>query len=103
MIVSEAYNAGETIQSLMKRYQVTVGTILDHLARYLAGGNRLRSDSDLQSLTSVSPAQQQAAFTAFDELSPTFLSPVFNQLNGVVNYDDLKILRMLYLISKQDS
>ena len=102
VIVSEAYNSGETIQRLMERYHVTPGTILDHLARYLAAGNQLRNGNDLQSLASATPDQQKAAFTAFDELSPTFLKPVYDKLNGELDYDDLKTLRMLYLISHQE-
>jgi ATP-dependent DNA helicase RecQ len=100
-LVAGAYNAGETVQSLMERYQVTAGTILDHLTRYLAAGNKLRSGPDLVALISGAPEIQQAAFHAFDELSPTFLSPVFNKLNGSIKYDDLKVLRMIYLISHQ--
>ncbi|HRQ22760.1 MAG TPA: HRDC domain-containing protein, partial [Anaerolineales bacterium] len=102
VIVSEAYNAGETVQSLMERYRVTAGTILDHLARYLTAGNSLRNGDDLQSLSSATPEQQQATFAAFDELSPTYLKPVFDKLNGALNYDELKILRMLYLIARQE-
>ncbi len=102
MIVAEAYNSGETIQNLMERYHVTVGTILDHLARYLVAGNTLRSGDDLQSFSSATREQQKATFAAFDELGPTFLKPVYDKLSGELNYDDLKILRMMYLISKQD-
>ena len=100
VLVAEAYNAGETIQNLMERYRVTVGTILEHLTRYLAAGNKLRTGDDLEALTSVTPEQKQAAFAAFDELSPTFLKPVYDRLNGTLNYDDLKILRLLYMISR---
>ncbi|MBN1451554.1 MAG: DNA helicase RecQ [Anaerolineales bacterium] len=102
VLVGEAYNSGETVQSLMARYHVTAGTILDHLTRYLSAGNILRNGEDLHGLTSVTPEQQQAAFAAFDELSPMFLKPVYDKLNGTLNYDQLKILRMLYLISQQD-
>jgi ATP-dependent DNA helicase RecQ len=102
VIVAEAYNSGETVQSLMERYHVTVGTILDHLARYLATGKKLRNGDELQSLASVTLEQKQAAFVAFDELSPTFLKPVFDRLNGALNYDDLKILRLSYLIARQE-
>jgi len=102
VIVAEAYNAGETVEGLKRKYGVTVGTILDHLSRYLAAGNTLRKDSDLPSLTSTTPDQQQAVFAAFDELSPTYLKPVFDKMNGALNYDELKILRMLYLISNQE-
>jgi ATP-dependent DNA helicase RecQ len=99
VIVAESYNAGETIESLMERYQVTMSTILEHLSRYLAAGNKLRSDGDIRALTSATLEQQQAAFQAFDEHSPTFLRPVYDALNGALSYDDLKILRLLYLIS----
>jgi ATP-dependent DNA helicase RecQ len=101
-LVGEAYNAGETVQSLMERFHVTAGTILYHLTRYLNAGNRLRNGDDLHALISVSPEQKNTAFAAFDELSPTFLKPVYDKLNGELNYDDLKILRMLYLISSQE-
>ena len=102
VLVSEAYNSGETIQGLMDRYRVTQGTILSHLTRYLSAGNTLRKGADLQKLTSVTPEQKQAVFAAFDELSPTFLKPVYDKLNGELNYDELKILRMLYMISRQE-
>ncbi len=101
VMVAEAYNSGETVQSLMERYHTTVGTITDHLTRYLAAGNTLRNGTDLASFTSAAPEQQQAAFAAFDELSPTFLKPVYDRLNGALNYDDLKILRLLYMVSHQ--
>jgi ATP-dependent DNA helicase RecQ len=102
VIVAEAFNAGETVEELMRKYGVTVGTILDHLARHLAAGNALRKDSDLQSLSAAAPDQQQTAFAAFDELGPTYLKPVYDKLNGALNYDELKILRLLYLIANQE-
>ena len=100
-IVGEAFNDGASVQELMQRHGVTANTILDHLNKFLLAGNSIRNDNDLQSLTSTTPDQQQAAFAAFDELGPNFLKPVFDKLNGALSYDDLKILRMLYLISQQ--
>jgi len=102
VIVAEAYNAGETIQGLMDRYSVTAGTIIEHLTRYLAAGNRLRNGEDFGSLTSATPEQMQAAAAAFDEVGTTFLKPVFDRLNGMLPYDDLKILRLLYMISQTE-
>ena len=80
---------------------MTRGTILEHLTKYTMADKKLRNSEDLQTLTSASPEQRQAAFAAFDELGPTYLKPVFDKLNGTLNYDDLKILRLLYLISRQ--
>lgn len=101
-IVGEAYNAGDSVESLMERYQVTAGTILDHLTRYLTAGNALRNGKDLHRLTAASAEQKQAAFEAFDKLSPTFLKPVYEKLNGDLNYDELKILRILYMVVRQE-
>jgi len=100
-IVGEAFNDGASVKELMERHGVVANTILDHLNKYVLAGNKVRSDNELPSLTSSTPDQQQAAFAAFDELDTTFLKPVFDKLNGELSYDELKILRMLYLISKQ--
>ena len=98
-IIAEEFNTGATVQELMENHGVKANTILDHLNKYLLAGNSLRNDNDLQSLSSATPDQQQAAFAAFDEFSSTYLKPVFDKLNGELDYDELKILRLLYLIS----
>ena len=100
-IVAEEFNSGMTIPALMEQHQVTRGTILEHLTKYLLAGNKLRNGDDVRSLTSVTLKQQQAAFVAFDELGTTYLKPVFDTLNGELNYDELKILRLMYLIAHQ--
>ena len=100
VMVAEAYNSGETIPGLMERYHVTAGTIIEHLTRYLDAGNKLRNGGDVELLTSATPEQKQAAFLAFDELGTTFLKPIYDKLSGALNYDDLKILRLLHMISQ---
>ena len=99
--VGEAYNAGESIETLMKRYGVTADTILNHLARFIMAGNPLRTAEDLMSLSKLSPDQQQKVFMAFDELGADMLKPIFDKLNASVNYDELKILRLCYLCEKR--
>lgn len=96
-LIGEAYNAGMSVKDLLERYQVTVGTVIDHLTRYALAGNRLRSGEDFQSLTSTSPDDQQAAFAAFEEFGAAYIKPAFDKLGGRVGYDDLKILRLCYL------
>lgn len=97
--VGEAYNAGESLAALMERYQVQVETVLDHLARYVAAGNRLRRGDDLLAMSTSNPDDQKAAFEAFEELGTAYLKPVFEKLGGRLNYDELKILRLIYLAS----
>ena len=101
-IVAEEFNYGISIQELMDKYGIKANTILDHLNKYVLAGNELQNGESLQAFTSATPEQQQAAFAAFDELGPTYLKPVFDKLNGKLSYDELKILRLLYLISHHD-
>ncbi len=99
--VGEAYNAGESLENLMARYGVTADTILNHLARFIQAGNPLRSAEDLISLSNLSPDQQMAVFKAFDHTGSDMLKPVYDKLNGTVNYDELRILRLCYLCEKR--
>lgn len=101
MLVGEMYNSGKSVGDLVEQYRVTTATIVDHLTRYLMAGNALRVGDDLASLTRVLPDQRTAVFSAFDEHGTALLKPIFEQLNGQINYDDLKVLRLLYEISKQ--
>ena len=102
-MIGEAFNAGESVQSLMEHYQVRMGTILNHLSKFTAAGNALRNSGALSSLTSVPSDEQQVVMQAFDELGTEFLRPVFDQLGGKINYDELKILRLLYISSRKPS
>lgn len=94
--VAEAYNAGETIPNLMKQYGVSLGTILDHLTRYAAASNKLRSGDDLLSLSATPPNLQKEVFLSFNELGATLLKPVFERFNGKLSYDELKVLRVIW-------
>jgi ATP-dependent DNA helicase RecQ len=100
-LVAEAFNDGVPLKVLMERHQVTKGTILEHLTKYVLTGNHLRKQADLQTLTTVTNEQRMVAFRAFEELGPTMLKPIFERLNGTVNYDELKILRLLFLIDQK--
>jgi ATP-dependent DNA helicase RecQ len=100
-LVAEAFNADVTVKVLMERHQVTKGTILEHLTKYMLAGNSLHKQENLMELTAVTADLRTAAFAAFEELGPTLLKPIFDKLNGTVNYDDLKILRLLYMIDQK--
>jgi ATP-dependent DNA helicase RecQ len=97
VIVGKAFNEGQTVEQLMKRYNVMVNTIIEHLSKYVTAGYKLRPAPDLLNLTSVSAEQQAAALAAFDELGTDYLKPVFDQFEGVVSYEDLRIIRLCYL------
>jgi ATP-dependent DNA helicase RecQ len=85
----------------MERYGVSRGTILDHLANYALGGNALRPGEDLLAQSTLRPEMQNAALMAFRELGGEYLKPVFDRMNGAVNYDELKVMRLVYLSEQE--
>jgi ATP-dependent DNA helicase RecQ len=97
ILVGEAYNAGQSVPDLMSTWSVKVATILDHLLKYAGEGNPLRDGNELLELVKLPEAQQQAVLRAFDQLGAEALRPVFDQFNGEVSYDDLKVLRLHYV------
>jgi len=100
MIVGEAFNRGESIAELCDHFHVQPGIILDHLSRYLMAGNSLKRTEDLLSFSTLAPDQQAAACQAFEESGTNLLKPIFDKLNGTVNYDQLKIMRICYLAQR---
>ena len=99
--VAQAYNDGQTIEQLMEAYGVSRGTILDHLANYALEGNSLRPGEDLLALSALRPELQNAALRAFRELGGKILKPVYERLGGTVTYDELKIMRLIYLSEQE--
>jgi ATP-dependent DNA helicase RecQ len=93
--VGERFQNGESIDELMRVYRVKRYRIVLHLDKYAQEGNplpleRLRAESQLSSET------QARALAAFDELGAEFLRPVFEALNGMVDYDELHLMRAIY-------
>jgi ATP-dependent DNA helicase RecQ len=99
--VGEAFNAGESIPQLMERYQVQLGTILDHLSTFALQGHSLRHDETILSYSNLPAEQRQAVMAAFQEAGAERLKPVFDRLKEAVSYDELKVLR-LYFLASQD-
>ncbi|MEW6402007.1 MAG: DNA helicase RecQ [Chloroflexota bacterium] len=94
--VGEVYNAGASIQELMEQFGVQQGTILNHLSKYILEGYSLRS-SDFLALPDLPEDLLQNVMEAFKSLGTEYLKPVYEELDGAVNYDDLRLLRLYYL------
>jgi ATP-dependent DNA helicase RecQ len=100
ILIGKAYNKGESISALMVHYKVHLSAILDHLDRFITSGNQLKWNDEIQSLSPVSPDEQQAIFEAFDTFGALQLKPIFDKMEGKFNYEALKILRLIYLSAR---
>ena len=96
VLVAEAYNQGDTIDIIMERYGIKQGTVFDHFLKYLQAGESLRPD-DLLSFSSLSSDQIGPVLDAFRRRGTDYLKPAHDALNGQIDYENLKILRVYYL------
>jgi ATP-dependent DNA helicase RecQ len=94
--VGKAYNAGACVQELMEQFNVQEGTIINHLSKYILDGHSLRSD-EFFTLPDLPDELRQRVMEALKSLGVDYLKPIYESLDGAVTYDDLKILRLIYL------
>jgi len=96
VVIGEAYNSGQSVSRIMTGFNIKQITVLDHLYKYLQEGNSLKPDEFL-TLSTIPPDQKTAVLETFDRLGSELLRVVFDALNGDVDYEELKILRLCYL------
>ncbi len=87
--------SGKSIREIAKARGLVETTISSHVFDLFSKGRINRADIE----PLVSPPLKQSIPTihaAFKELGLERLTPVFEKLNGVYSYDDLRLARMLY-------
>ncbi len=95
-VIGEAFNSGQSVDSLAREWGLKRGTILNHLWNYYQDGHPLRSDGLLPLMT-VPDEQRSRVMETFEQLGPELLRPVFEALNEEIGYEDLAVLRLYYL------
>lgn len=99
VVIGEAYNDGRSVADLATEFNIKQRTVIDNLYRYVQGeGGVLRPDG-LEGLISVGPDLKQRAMESFEELGPDRLRPVYDALGEAVGFDDLQLIRLIYLSS----
>ena len=94
--IGELYNSGVSIDEIAQKDEIQQRTVVDNLFRYIKDGGTLRRDlliplvpSDKKSLSII--------IDAFKHAGVEKLKPVFEELNGTVDYDTINICRLYYL------
>jgi len=94
--VGELFCDGLPVSGCMERYRVKQDTVLNHLRHYALDGHRLPAAGLRQALT-LSPERQKQVRDIFARLGPERLGPVYQELEGRVDYGELKLMQLLWL------
>ncbi|MBN1614375.1 MAG: DNA helicase RecQ [Deltaproteobacteria bacterium] len=102
LITGEHFNRGRTIAQLAVDFNIRRDTVLNHLYQCWREDCPLEADR-LLSQSPLTIDQQQAVFASFGRFGTERLRPVFERLDGKISYEDLKLLRLFYLLSCHDA
>lgn len=97
--IGEMYNEGRAVSSIAEMEGIKESTVISNLEKYVKEGNPIDPEGLLPSL----PDDEQLigkVLSLFDEHGPIYLKPVFESLNGTLDYDTLRIFR-LYNMGRQ--
>jgi ATP-dependent DNA helicase RecQ len=96
----DQFNRGVDLDEIAKECGVQPATVLDYLVQYLQAGYPLPQEK-LDDLVLTSKERQAEVFSLFDQLGTQYLKPIYDASAGQVDYDDLKVLRTVYLNMKR--
>jgi ATP-dependent DNA helicase RecQ len=99
MEIGEDYNQGLSIAALIRKYKIQQSAVLSHLYRYMAHGFTIRDDG-LSALCSLFGDALHKVMSVFSRLGTRDLTPVYEALNGEIQYEELHLVRLMYMIRK---
>jgi ATP-dependent DNA helicase RecQ len=94
--VGELFAAGYSVEQLQIQYGVQRSTIVGHLYNYQRSGAPVDGQR-VRAVSTLGPEQQEQVLALFDELETEALTPIFQALNGAISYEELHIMRVVYL------
>lgn len=97
ILIGENYNSGQSIADLMEQYHIKQETVLSHLSNFVIQGHTLRKSNNFLTLSQLSQEQQEKALAAFQKIGSQYLKPLFDEFEGSISYDELKILRLHFI------
>ena len=95
--MAQAFTNGRTIPDLVREQGVKRQTIISHLGDYVKAGHKLPAER-LQEESELTAEQQAAVMTAFDTHGGDYLRPIYDALQGQVDYDELHLWRIIWTI-----
>ena len=100
LVIGESFNQGRTIEQLAEDFNIRRDTVLNHLYQCLRENHPLRQNDFLMN-SGLPEDQRQTALSSFARLGTERLRPVFEDLNGTIPYEELKLLRLRHLCQDQ--
>jgi ATP-dependent DNA helicase RecQ len=98
--VAALYNSGKSIPDIAALLRVKRRTVISHLWKAAQAGQSLRPDG-FRELSQLPPETQTRVLAVFAELGADYLRPVYDALEGAVDWDELHLLRLYHVAARE--
>lgn len=96
IIIGDSFNNGKSIKELTEEFNVKPQTIINNLTRYTIEGRTLRTNR-LIDLITLDKMYHNKVFEHFNKEGVQSLKLAFDKFNQEISYQDLHILKLIYL------
>jgi hypothetical protein len=91
------FNEGKSVEAILKEFDIIKGTLFEHFYKFLIDGNKLEGSERLMPFLKIEKSKLDDIFKEYDAIGCMSLKPVFDRFGGEVDYEDLKLARVIYL------
>ena len=95
--IGSLFAGGTSLAALQEMYGVKQSTIVSHLRDYMREGGSAEAER-LRAECTLPPDVQERVLAVFGELGGERLGPIYEALEGKVGYEDLHLLRLVWLV-----
>jgi ATP-dependent DNA helicase RecQ len=100
--IAEMFNSGQEIDEIAQQFNILPSTVINHLGNAVQAGIDLRQ-TDLLARSQLPTDRQRQVLNAFAEHGADYLRPVYDALGETVGWDELRLLRLYYIIQQARS
>jgi ATP-dependent DNA helicase RecQ len=97
--IGKMYKQCKTFDELLSKLNIKQNTVFGHLLKYVQEGNKINTGPLLEFIN-IDDKKKNEVVKAFEKVGVNYLKPVFDELNGTINYDELRILQICYINEK---
>jgi len=94
--IGKLFNKGQSISSIAKAFSIKKATVISHLNNCVSDDLTLDTKK-LVAASNLTTEMQNRVLDLFEKIGHERLKPIFLELNSVVSYDELHIMRIYYL------
>ena len=98
--IGSLYAGGVALAALQEMYGVKQSTIVSHLRDFVLEGGSAEPER-LRAECTLPPDVQERVLAVLGEMGGERLGPIYEALEGTVGYEDLHLLRLVWLVERQ--